>query len=314
VSWPSSVPNSLLRHEKAIGGICVRRREAHQFTDKQIAQVQNFAAQAVIAIENARLLNELRQSLQQQTATADVLKVISRSTFDLQAVLDTLVESATSLCEAYDSIIFMREGECLRISAHHGPMGFHVIDWPIGPGWVTGRAVLAREPVHVHDLQASAQEFPEGAEVALREGHRTTLAIPLIREDEAIGAITVRRTEVRPFSDKQIELVATFADQAVIAIENARLLNELKQSLDRQIATSEVLTVISSSPGDLQPVFEAMLQNAVRVCDAKFGALWVLEDGKFRPVALVGALPEWQAYVKGRGRSFPLQINRLAKC
>ena len=297
----------LIREGRAVGTINLRRTEIRPFEQKHISLLTAFAAQAVIAIENARLLNELRESLQQQTATADVLKVISHSTFDLQVVLDTLVELATRLCEAYDSVIFLRQGERLSIRAHHGPIPLGLSELRlIGPGWVTGRAVLAREPVHVHDLQASAQEFPEGAEMALRQGHRTTLAIPLIRENEAIGAITICRTEVRPFSDKQIELVATFADQAVIAIENARLLSELRQrtadlseSLEQQTATSDVLKVISSSPGELEPVFQAMLENAVRICEASFGNLVLYENDTFRHVALHGAP---LAYAEARRR------------
>src|SRR5215475_8659268 len=214
----------------------------------------------------AALARELKEAREQQAATADVLKVISRSTFDAQKVLDTLVESAARLCDAYDAIIMLREEKSLRVRAHHGPIPLDIMDWAIGRGSVSGRAFVDRTPIHIHDLHAAAHEFPDGSKAALRLGYRTALAVPLLRRREAIGILAIRRTEVKPFTDKQIALVTTFADQAVIAIENARLFDEvqsrtreLSESLEQQTATSEVLKVISSSPGELEPVFNAML-------------------------------------------------------
>ena len=288
----------LTREGVAIGTIGLRRTDAQLFTERQVALLKTFADQAVIAIENARLLNELRESLQQQTATADVLKVISRSTFDLKAVLNTLVQSAIRLCQADNAVIFLKEGSQYRLTANHG-YSQEYQDYmrrnPITPGrdTIAGRAVLDCEPIHVADILAD-QEYTM-SEAQRLGGFRTMLGVPLMREGTPIGVITVLRNTVQPFTDKQIELVSTFADQAVIAIENVRLFEaeqqrtrELAESLEQQTATSEVLTVISSSPGELEPVFQAMLQNSVRICEAKFGQMFLAEQNAVRAVAQLG--------------------------
>ena len=294
----------MLKDDELIGVITMNRQEVRPFTDNQIELIKNFAAQAVIAIENTQLLNELRESLQQQTATADVLKTISRSTFDLQRVLDALVGSAARLCEAFDCGVFLRQDDHLRLEAHYGQIPTEVAElshsktntWPIERGWVTGRAFVDRQPIHIHDLQDCVDEFPDGAKMARILGHRTILAVPLLRDNEAVGAIFIRRMEVKPFTNKQIELLTTFADQAVIAIENVRLFDEvqartrdLSESLEQQTATSEVLKVISSSPGDLQPVFDAILANATELCGARFATLRLSEGDQLRTVKLYNA-------------------------
>ena len=261
----------MIKNDALMGAIVIFRQEVRPFTDKQIELLQNFATQAVIAIENARLLHELRESLQQQTATADMLKVISRSTFDLQALLKTLVGCAAQLCDAYDFAIWRPDGDRLLLVAHHGPIPAETL--PLIRGTVAGRTVLDGRALHIADLSTEDAEFPESSENARRWGFRALLCVPLMREGVAIGTIALRRREAQLFTARQVALLQTFADQAVIAIENTRLLNELRELLQQQTATAEVLKVISRSSFDLQAVLDTLTELAARFCEAPMVAI-----------------------------------------
>jgi signal transduction histidine kinase len=283
-----SIP--MRRADVTVGAITVWHADIGPFTDKHVTLLETFADQAVIAIENVRLFKELEarnrdltEALEQQTATAEILRVISASPTDIDPVLDTVAQTAARLCEAVDAAIHRLDGDRLRIAAHFGPIPLAraVLDegMLLDAGLVTGRSVLEARSVHVPDL-ASAEEFPLGRDYARRLGYRTTLAVPLLRQGAALGAIVVRREQVRPFTESQVELLQTFAAQAVIAIENVRLFTELQTSnhglrtaLDTQTATSDILRVISGTRTDVQPVFQAIVDSAARLLHAHSAAL-----------------------------------------
>src|SRR6516225_3659249 len=256
------------------------------------------------------LTHERDDALEQQRAAAEVLKIISASPAEFRPVLEVIVESAARFCDADDVTIYELDGQDLCPAAHRGPVPHEIgVRFPCTRGSVAGRTVIDRKAVHVIDLQAEADEFPEGSAFARRLGHRTTAGVPLLREGVAIGTIQLRRTEVNPFTDKQIALLGTFAAQAVIALENARLLTEQQEALDRQTATAEVLEVINSSPGDLAPVFEAILEKAHRLCGAPCGSLQIFDGEQFRAVADRG-LPEPFAAMLRQGYRPDLNLLR----
>src|SRR6516165_7173691 len=304
----------MIFRSSAGGAIMVRRRRSRTSVSASRTRrsaPRNSRKQRGTDVEPsvAVLSRERDEALVQRRAIEEVLKIISASPAELQAVLEVVARSAARFCNADDVTIYELDGQDLRVAAHRGVVpnlgiGFH---FPCTRGTVAGRTVLERKPVHVIDLQAEAEDFPEGSANARRFGHRTIASVPLLREGVAIGTIGLRRTEVKPFTEKQIALLGTFAAHAVVAIENARLLNELRErttelteSLEQQTATSEVLQVIASSPGELEPVIQAMLANATRLCKASYGAMWLKEGDRFRNAAFHGPLPEaylqqWQS-------------------
>jgi signal transduction histidine kinase len=294
----------LLRVGEAIGAIVVRRTEMRPFTERQVALLQIFADQAVIAIENVRLFKETKEALEQQTATSEILGVIASSPTDVQPVFDAIAANAARLCSAYDAQVLRVEGEMLRLVAASGVSAMPSVR-RLTRGHLVGRAVIDRKTIHVRDLRQALAEYPETT--APQYGVQSALAVPLLREGVALGVIRISRTEIRPFTDKQIALLQTFADQAVIAIENVRLFNETKEALEQQTATSEILRVISRSPTDVQPVFDTIIKSAVTLCDGLFGGLDRFDGNLIYPLATYNYTPE---ALDAMHRVFPARPSR----
>jgi class 3 adenylate cyclase/putative methionine-R-sulfoxide reductase with GAF domain len=321
----------MMRGDAAIGALSVVRQRPGPLSDQQLAVLTTFAAQAVIAVENTRLLNELRQrtddlseALEQQTATAEVLGVISSTPGELEPVFNAMLANATRLCGAKFGILYLREGDGFRAAALHDvPPAFaaerrNKLIFP-PPDTTIGQVARTKRPVETPDMleeQSYIDGNPHVVATARLSGMRTIFGVPLLKDDQLIGTLTIYRQVVRPFTDKQKALVSAFAAQAVIAIENTRLLNELRQrtddlseALEQQTATSEVLGGISSSPGELKPVFNSMLENATRICDANFGLMYLYKDDFWQPVALLRVPPKFSKWLLAEPRRWGPQTG-----
>ena len=326
----------MFKDEKVVGAIFVYRQDVRPFSEKQVELLKSFAAQAVIAIENTRLLNELRQrtddlseALEQQTATSEVLKVISSSPGELQQVFEAMLENATRICEASFGNLLLYDGKRFQVSAmHRAPPAWEEYrrrnpNVPGGAAHPLSRVAATKRLQHIADSKtedAYVNADPQFVPIVDLAGARSIVAVPMLKDNELVGAIVIYRQEVRPFTHKQIELVQNFASQAVIAIENTRLLNELRErtddlseALEQQTATSEVLGVISSSPSELDPVFDAILENATHICGAEFGALFRHDDGQVEPIALHNVSDALEKHLRERGRIKPRSGSTLER-
>jgi GAF domain-containing protein len=325
VGYRTTLSVPLLRAGVAIGAIGIRRTEVLPFSDKQIELLQTFADQAVIAIENVRLFNETKEALEQQTATSEILRVISRSPTDVQPVFDVISERAEKLCDAEISIVSLVDGELIQLAALHGvsekavEVVRRIFPMPRDAETLMARAVRRGTLVHMPDVLADAEYGYKGT--ARTTGQRGCLAVPMVREGQVIGTIFVARRQPGLFSKTQVELLKTFADQAVIAIENVRLFNELEgknvaltaahaqvtEALEQQTATAEILRVISSSPTDVQPVFDAIVESAVRLCDARYGAVFSFDGDLLHLAAHYNFSETW---LEGVGKQYPMRPTR----